>query len=49
MDYGIPYEEAVAQFLGDHPEFYPSDLEYCPDVFREMCEETGYTGNYYSL
>lgn len=40
--YEISYKEAVEQFLNDHPEFFPTDIEYCPDVFRQMCEETGY-------
>jgi len=42
FEYKISYEEAVEQFLSDHPEFFPTDIEYCPDVFRQMCEETGY-------
>lgn len=34
--------ECINAFLSDHPEFYLSDVYYCPDVFNQMVEETGF-------
>lgn len=41
--YTLTYQEAVEIFLNDHPEFFESDIEYSPDVYREFCAETGFS------
>ena len=35
------HPDLVAEFLDRNPEFYETDILYCPDVFRQLLEETG--------